>query len=112
MPDSRRHRIFIHVAAVFVSLIFLLPFGWLLIASLASQADLLKVPASQFTAFAKAPDGGLYASTSNLGKVFVLGPGPTAEGKVEPGRKLRTRMGNHLDPSCHTMAITPSGTRT
>jgi hypothetical protein len=46
-------------------------------------SDLLKAPASQVTAFAKAPGGGLYASTSNLGKVFVLGPGPEAEGKYE-----------------------------
>ena len=38
-------------------------------------SDLLKAPASQVTAFAKAPGGGLYAATSNLGKVFVLGPG-------------------------------------
>ncbi len=46
-------------------------------------SDLLKAPASQVTAFAKAPGGGLYASTSNLGKVFVLGPGPQAEGTYE-----------------------------
>jgi hypothetical protein len=35
--------------------------------------DLLKASATQVTAFAKAPNGGLYASTSNLGKVFLLG---------------------------------------
>ena len=46
-------------------------------------SDLLKAPASQVTAFAKAPGGGLYAATSNLGKVFVLGPGPDAEGTYE-----------------------------
>jgi hypothetical protein len=46
-------------------------------------SDLLKAPASQVTAFAKAPRGGLYAATSNLGKVFVLGPGPEAEGTYE-----------------------------
>ena len=46
MPESRRYRIFIHSAAVFVLLIFLAPFAWLLIASLSSQADLLKVPLS------------------------------------------------------------------
>ena len=45
--------------------------------------DLLKAAASQVTAFAKAPGGGLYAATSNLGKVFVLGPGPEAEGTYE-----------------------------
>jgi multiple sugar transport system permease protein len=46
MRDSRRYRIFIHSAAALVSLIFLAPFAWLLIASLASQAELLKVPLS------------------------------------------------------------------
>ena len=46
-------------------------------------SDLLKAPASQVTGFAKAPGGGLYAATSNLGKVFVLGPGPEAEGAYE-----------------------------
>lgn len=45
--------------------------------------DLLKAPASQITAFAKAPKGGLYASSSNLGKVFVLGPTPENEGTYE-----------------------------
>ena len=46
-------------------------------------SDLLKAPASQVTGFAKAPGGGLYAATSNLGKVFVLGPGPEKEGTYE-----------------------------
>ena len=46
-------------------------------------SDLLKSPASQVTAFAKAPGGALYAATSNLGKVFLLGPGPEAEGTYE-----------------------------
>ncbi len=46
-------------------------------------SDLLKAPASQITAFAKAPHGGLYAATSNLGKLFVLGPGPEAEGTYQ-----------------------------
>jgi len=46
-------------------------------------SDLLKAPASQVTGFAEAPGGGLYAATSNLGKVFVLGPGPAAEGTYE-----------------------------
>ena len=39
-------------------------------------SDLLKAAASQVTGFAKAPGGGLYAASSNLGKIFVLGPGP------------------------------------
>ncbi len=46
-------------------------------------SDLLKAAATQVTAFAKAPGGGVYAATSNLGKVFVLGPGPEAEGTYE-----------------------------
>jgi hypothetical protein len=59
-------------------------------------SDLLKAPASQVTAFAKAPGGGLYASTSNLGKVFVLGPGPETEGVYESDvfdAKLFSRWG-------------------
>jgi hypothetical protein len=46
-------------------------------------SDLLKAPASQITGFAKAPGGGLYAASSNLGKIFVLGPGPASEGTYE-----------------------------
>jgi len=45
--------------------------------------DLLKSPASQVTGFAKAPGGGLYASSSNLGKIFLLGPSPEDEGSYE-----------------------------
>jgi WD40 repeat protein len=45
--------------------------------------DLLKAPASQVTGFAKAPGGGLYVASSNLGKIFVLGPGPESEGTYE-----------------------------
>ena len=45
--------------------------------------DLLKASASQVTAFAKAPAGGLYASTSNLGKVFLLSATPESEGSYE-----------------------------
>ena len=59
-------------------------------------SDLLKAPASQITAFAKAPGGGLYAATSNLGKVFVLGPGLAAEGTYESDvfdAKLFSRWG-------------------
>lgn len=46
-------------------------------------SDLLKAPASQITSFAKAPGGGLYAASSNLGKIFLLGPGPETEGSYE-----------------------------
>ena len=47
--------------------------------------DLVKASATQITAFAAAPGGGLYASSSNLGKIFVLGPG------LEVGRHVRKR---------------------
>jgi len=46
-------------------------------------SDLLKAAASQTTAFAKAPGGALYAASSNLGKIFVLGSGPEPEGTYE-----------------------------
>ncbi len=46
-------------------------------------ADLLQASASQVTAFADAPDGAIYACTSNLGKIFVLGAGPATEGTYE-----------------------------
>ena len=46
-------------------------------------ADLLKAPASQVTGFARGPNGSLYATSSNLGKVFVLGPGPETEGSYQ-----------------------------
>ncbi|HLK33877.1 MAG TPA: hypothetical protein VKT29_12355 [Terriglobales bacterium] len=45
--------------------------------------DLMKAAANQVTAFAKAPQGGLYACSSNFGKVFVLGPQPQTEGIYE-----------------------------
>jgi len=45
--------------------------------------DLVKANGSQITAFASAPGGGLYASSSNLGKIFLLGPGQEAEGTYE-----------------------------
>jgi multiple sugar transport system permease protein len=44
MRSSRGHRIFIHTAAVVVSLVFLAPFAWLLVASLSSPVALLQVP--------------------------------------------------------------------
>jgi sugar lactone lactonase YvrE len=44
--------------------------------------DLLKASATQVTAFASAPNG-LYASTSNLGKVFLLGGTTASEGSYE-----------------------------
>lgn len=46
-------------------------------------SDLLKAPVSQITGFAKAPGGGLYAASSNLGKIFALGPGSETEGTYD-----------------------------
>jgi hypothetical protein len=46
-------------------------------------SDLVKVSASQITAFAAAPKGALYATSSNLGKVFRLNPSADAEGTFE-----------------------------
>jgi hypothetical protein len=46
-------------------------------------SDLLKASATQVTGFARAPGGGLYAATSNLGKVFTLGSKPESEGTYE-----------------------------
>lgn len=45
--------------------------------------DLAKASANQVTAFARAPRGGLYAATSNLGKIFLLGPNTVKEGTYE-----------------------------
>jgi multiple sugar transport system permease protein len=44
MTESRRYRVFIHIAAALVSLIFIAPFAWLLIASVSSPVDLLRIP--------------------------------------------------------------------
>lgn len=48
-----------------------------------AYSDLVKASANQVTAFSKAPGGGLYCSSSNLGKIFLLGSGPEAEGTFE-----------------------------
>ncbi len=45
--------------------------------------DLLKASATQVTGFAKAANGGLYVSSSNLGKIFLLGGTPDTEGTYE-----------------------------
>jgi sugar lactone lactonase YvrE len=45
--------------------------------------DLVKASTTQITSFAPAPGGGLYASSSNLGKLFLLGPAPEPEGTYE-----------------------------
>jgi hypothetical protein len=45
--------------------------------------DLIKAGATQVTAFAKAPSGGLFASTSNLGKLFLIGPASESEGTYD-----------------------------
>lgn len=46
-------------------------------------AELLKAGANQVTDFTKAGDGGLYASTSNLGKIFLFNEAPESEGSYE-----------------------------
>jgi sugar lactone lactonase YvrE len=48
-----------------------------------AYTDLAKASANQVTAFARTPKGGMYAATSNLGKIFELGPGTAAEGTYE-----------------------------
>jgi hypothetical protein len=45
--------------------------------------DLVKASANQVTAFARAPKGGVYAATSNLGKIFLLSANSVAEGTYE-----------------------------
>jgi hypothetical protein len=45
--------------------------------------DLLKASANQVTGFSKAPGGGLYCSSSNLGKIFLMSNTPEAEGSFE-----------------------------
>jgi hypothetical protein len=45
--------------------------------------ELLKAGADQVTALTKAPGGGLYVSTSNLGKIFLLRDAPETEGSYE-----------------------------
>src|SRR5579884_779299 len=45
--------------------------------------DLLKASANQVSAFSKAPNGGLYCASSNLGKIFLMSNSPEAEGTFE-----------------------------
>ena len=45
--------------------------------------DLLKASANQVSAFSKAPNGGIYCSSSNLGKIFLMGNGTEQEGTFE-----------------------------
>ena len=53
------------------------------IAGREDYSELLKAGANQVTALTKAPDGGLYASTSNLGKIFLLSEATNSEGTFE-----------------------------
>lgn len=48
-----------------------------------SFTDIAKTTANQVTAFSKAPNGGLYCSSSNLGKIFLMSSTPEAEGTFE-----------------------------
>ncbi|MGE5322159.1 MAG: hypothetical protein ACM3SW_04830 [Actinomycetota bacterium] len=45
--------------------------------------DLIKASANQVTGFSKAPGGGIYCSSSNLGKIFLMSNTPEAEGSFE-----------------------------
>lgn len=45
--------------------------------------DLLRASANQVTSFAKAPGGGLYCSSSNLGKIFLISSTLENEGSFE-----------------------------
>jgi hypothetical protein len=45
--------------------------------------DLLRASANQASAFSKAPGGGLYCSSSNLGKIFLMNNGTEPEGTFE-----------------------------
>ncbi|MBZ5504158.1 MAG: hypothetical protein LAO78_01610 [Acidobacteriia bacterium] len=45
--------------------------------------DLLKASANQVSAFSKAPGGGLYCSSSNLGKIFLMNNNTEMEGTFE-----------------------------
>ncbi len=45
--------------------------------------DLLKASANQVSAFSKAPNGGIYCSSSNLGKIFLMANGTEPEGTFE-----------------------------
>jgi len=47
------------------------------------HSDLAEASASQVTAFAPKPKGGLYVASSNVGKIFLLGPGVVTEGTYE-----------------------------
>ena len=48
-----------------------------------SFTDLVKASATQVTSLAQAPNGGVYAATSNLGKIFTLGAAPDTDGTYE-----------------------------
>ena len=45
--------------------------------------DLLRATANQVSAFSKGPNGGLYCSTSNLGKIFLMNNSTEPEGTFE-----------------------------
>ena len=47
------------------------------------HTDLVNASASQVTAFAANSKGGLYVATSNVGKIFQLGPNAVSEGTYE-----------------------------
>ncbi len=75
--------------------------------------DLLKASASQITGLAKASGGGLYVASSNLGKIFLLGPGPENEGTYESDvfdARIFSRWGRvEFRGSGHVDLLTRSG---
>lgn len=48
-----------------------------------TYTDLIKASANQVTGFSKAPGGGIYCSSSNLGKIFLMSNTPESEGTFE-----------------------------
>ena len=86
-----------------------------------AYTDLVKASANQVTAFAQAPQGGMYAATSNLGKIFQLGPGTAAEGTYESdvydahifskwGRSTFAATASSTSMFAAAMSIIPIGT--
>jgi sugar lactone lactonase YvrE len=57
--------------------------GRLFVVGQDSFIDLGKATANQVTGIAPAPNGGMYITTSNLGKVFLFGGSPDADGTYE-----------------------------
>jgi multiple sugar transport system permease protein len=90
LPESRRYRVFIHVAALIVSLIFLAPFAFLFVASITSQKDLLAVPLDWI------PN---HVSFERYHEIF------TSHGANNPFANFRSSLGNSVIVASATVAI-------